>query len=110
MEEKLCSKSRNKRRKEAFKEIWRKIAAEKKFTFEEEEETEKFLFWEGDTPIGTMEFVPYNPTVFTTVENEFPFSSLPEIRNNKGKVWEVDKVGFLPEYRKKAISNGLLIV
>ena len=87
---------------ELFEEIYKIVAGEKNFIIEEKgDNVIRYLFFEGNNAIGTMEFVPYNPQVFTTVEHEFSFINLPEIKKHKDKTWEVDKVGFLPNYRKR---------
>lgn len=85
-----------------FQDIYETFAKEEKFHVESSaEDAVKYLFFDGNTPIGTMEISPYHPETFSTVENDFTFSDIPFIQENKQTVWEVDKVGLLKEHRKK---------
>lgn len=85
-----------------FQDIYETFAEEQKFHVEgSAKDAVKYLFFDGNTPVGTMEISPYHPEVFSTVENDFSFSSVPFIQENKSTVWEVDKVGLLKEHRKK---------
>ena len=94
---------------ETFENIWRSIAKEKHFVVDEDRNRSvRYLFYEKNQPIGTMEFVPYNPEIFTTVEKDFAFSKIPEIQKHRSTTWEVDKVGFLPDYRGRGYVQWVI--
>lgn len=89
--------------------LHRLIFEEKNFVVEEiNPKAIQYMFYDGDLAIGLVEFVPYQPETFTTVENDFAFSDIADIQLHKGTTWEVDKLGLLPEYRKKGYMNAII--
>ncbi|MFG6149963.1 hypothetical protein [Halobacillus sp. B23F22_1] len=51
--------------------------------------------------IGTVEFIPYNPTnPHSTVEGRYPFSKLNEITSNLDFVWEIDKLCIHEDFQR----------
>ncbi|MDD9310736.1 hypothetical protein PUS82_05385 [Cytobacillus firmus] len=89
--------------------LHRVIFEEKNFVVEEiNPEAIQYLFYEEDKAIGLVEFIPYHPEIFTTIENDFAFSEINDIQCHQGTTWEVDKLGLFPEYRKKGYMNAII--
>lgn len=52
--------------------------------------------------IGTIEFVPYDPTSpDSTVEKHFPFSNVIDNRIHQSRIWEIDKLCLHQDYQRK---------
>ncbi|WP_410985149.1 hypothetical protein [Bacillus cereus] len=84
-----------------FNKIWKNTALEEGYIFEQTNgDTERYFLVEEDTIVGTIEFIKYNPKIFSTVEQDFPFIELSEIRENFNFIWEIDKVCILRKHRK----------
>jgi len=89
-----------------FDDIYNRIWDEQHFIKEERGTSAvRYLFYYEDVPVGTLELLPFQPDVFTTVNNDFSFSSLDSIRENISNTWEMDKLGFLPENRGKSVES-----
>lgn len=85
-----------------FKDIWLKACVEMEYESEPfPENAVRYLVTnkKGDY-IGTIEFIPYNPDEFSTIEKYHSFREDREVFDNKEFVYEVDKVAILKEHRK----------
>ena len=57
---------------------------------------------EGFQYIGTIELVPYNPAVYTTVEGRFePYDTYHKVKDHGHRTFEIDKLCITKDYRSK---------
>lgn len=83
-----------------FESIWKKVATEKHFTFDlHHHETIRYFIQNETDIVGTIEFMKYNPNVYSTFGNDFTISKFPVIEEHQETVWEVDKVCILKKWR-----------
>ncbi|WP_156187614.1 hypothetical protein [Peribacillus loiseleuriae] len=61
--------------------------------------------------IGTIEFIPYDPTnPDSTVEGRFPFSFDEEIAVNQNRIWEIDKLCLHKDYHRQGYFENFMHV
>lgn len=85
-----------------FRKIWNRTAEEEGYTKEIylQDALRYFLLNEGEI-IGTIEFLKYQPEIYSNVEYDFSFSHLGIVRDFKDTIWEIDKVCILKKHRRK---------
>ena len=78
-----------------FNELWVQVWQEKGYQLEfTEEECDRFILFERELPIGTIEFKKYNRS--SIINGTFPFYLT---TSNYAKVVEVDKIALIKKHR-----------
>lgn len=63
---------------------------------------------ENDAVIGALEFVPFNPEVYSIVESYHPFSQIPDVAENREKTFEIGKLCIDEEYQATGYFKDVL--
>ncbi|MFP3726545.1 hypothetical protein U8V72_15305 [Priestia filamentosa] len=103
---------KSKEQMEIFKKIWLQVCDEETFESEEfhTEETATHILYLNDQGeyIGTAEVGLYVPNEKSTVQYYYDFSKLSHVKENMGKVYEIDKVCILSEQRDIRLLKTLV--
>lgn len=85
-----------------FSKIWNRTAEEEGYTKELYlQDAIRYFLTHNNEIIGTIEFIKYQPEIYSTVEQDFSFSHLSVVKENKHTIWEIDKVCILKKHRRK---------
>lgn len=98
---------------EKFEKIWGLIAEEEGFELMPiYNKSDKYLILHEDgSAIGTLEFLKYNPKVFSNMEYYFPFSEQKIVQEHMDSIiYESSKVSILKEYRNPVQIKKILLL
>ena len=92
-----------------FKCLWDTIRLEKGFTDDPYmNHTERSLVRGENEYIGTLEIIPYDPSIHSLVEDLFPFGKDERIREFKNQTYEIDRVSLKKGVRGKGYVEEIL--
>lgn len=108
MNDMIYSKVKNGSQLSIFNSIWTRSWEEKGFELEYSQQAERYLIKSRRAKryVATLELKPFGGQD-AEINTAFPFWNYPYIRDNWHRVYEVDKLSILKEFRGRGALNGI---